>query len=331
MTRGKIFINVRDNLDIHIITEGLEKNGFTYERGFISSTDEESTIRYCKDCIGVISGVEPWNERTLSAVKDKVRMIIRYGTGYNNIDLVAARRHGIAVFNAAGMNAASVAELALLHILNANRKFSVGIELAKIGQYNILDTECFELDGKTVGLYGAGAIARNLARMLMGFHVKKYAYDVVENEAIKQYGVMFVNSPEELFSISDIVSIHIPLLPTTKGIVNKRLLSLMKPNAILINTSRGQVINEEDLLYFLKNKKIRAAGLDVLCNEPISRIDPLVLQENAYVTPHIAASSFESKVRTEHCLYKTITDFFDGKYEVQFPPNYLNPPIQANK
>jgi phosphoglycerate dehydrogenase-like enzyme len=338
MTRGTIFINVGNDLDIHIITEGLERNGFSYKRGFISSDDEESTIRLTQGCIGVIAGMEPWNERTLSAVKDHVKMIIRYGTGYNNIDLEAATRHGIAVFNTAGKNAAAVAELALLHILNANRKFSVGIEAAKRSKWSaILDSECYELDGKAVGLYGAGAIARNLARMLMGFDVRIYAYDIVENDEIKQYGVQFVSSPEELFSISDIISIHIPLLPNTKGIVNKKFLSLMKPNAILINTSRGAIINEKDLLETLNNKKIRAAGLDVLCNEPIQGTDPLVLHENTYVTPHIAACSYEAKVRVEQCLYETITDFFDRKYTTNIPANYLNPPdiskqtIQSNR
>lgn len=324
--RGKIFINAHDNFDIHIVTEGLEKNGFTYRRGFVSSTDEETAVRLSEDCIGVIAGMEPWNAKTLSAVKDHVKMIIRYGTGYNNVDIDAARKHDIAVFNAAGKNAAAVAEIALLHILNAGRKFSVSLDMAKRGEWGLSDSECFELDGKTVGLFGAGSIAKNLARMLTGFNVKIYAYDIVQNDAIKQYGVTFVNSPEELFSISDIISIHIPLLSNTKGIIDKRLLSLMKPNSILINTARGPLIKEEDLLYALKKQKIRAAGLDVLCNEPIRGTDPLVLQENSYVTTHISASSYEAKVRVEECLYTTITEFFDKKYEVKFPINYLNPP-----
>lgn len=328
MDRGKIWINIPDTFDISVITDGLIKNNFSYIRSFVAPNEE--AIHACEGCIGVIAGMETWNDYTLSAVKDHIKIIIRYGTGYNNIDVAAATKYGIAIFNAAGRNAAAVAEIAILHILNAGRKFSKGIEQAKHNEMRIKDTECFELDGKTVGLYGAGAIACNLARMLSGFHVKILSYDLIENNNVKKYGVEFVKTPEELFRVSDIISIHIPLLPSTKGIINRHFFSLMKPNAILINTSRGQIVDEADLLDALKENKIRAAGLDVVCEEPMKNTNPLICQENAYVTPHIAASSFEAKLRVEKCLYQTISEFFDGKYESEFPNNFINAPIKKS-
>lgn len=328
MKRGKIWINSPDHMDMHIITDGLEKNGFTWCRSFVGAEDEEGVIKACAGCVGVVSGMEPWNERTLAAVRDHIRIIIRYGTGYNNVDVPAATRNGIAAFNAAGRNAPAVAEVALLHILNAGRKFTFGRDMAREGKWaQVSDLDSFELSGKTVGLYGAGAIARNLAKLLQGFDVTILAYDVMENEAIKQYGVSFVSSPEELFRKSDVISLHLPLLPSTKGIVNRYLLGLMKPSAILVNTSRGPIINEEDLLEALKEKRIRAVGLDVLCQEPFSSSDPLVNEPGACVTTHMGATSYEAKVRVEECLYQTIADFFDGKYETSTPNNFLNPEV----
>lgn len=327
--RGKIWINVPDGFDIHIITDGLERNGFTYCRSFVGNTDEDGAIAACQGCIGVISGMEPWNERTLAAVSGHIKMIIRYGSGYNNIDLAAASRNGIAIFNAAGRNAPAVAEIALLHILNAGRKFTIGVEMARRSEWGMSDLDSFELDGKVVGLYGAGNIAQNLARMLAGFKVELLVYDIVQNDKITQYGATFVDSPEELFRRSDIVSIHIPLTEKTRGTIDRHFFSLMKPSATLVNTSRGPLVNEADLLEFLKAKKIRAAGLDVLCHEPIRGDDPLVLQENAYVTTHMAATSYEAKVRVEECLYQTVTEFFDGKYEKEYPMNYINPPLAS--
>lgn len=328
MTKGKIWINVKDDYDITIITDGLEKNGFTYRRRYVENTDEAGIVAACEGCVGVIAGMEEWNVRTLGAVKNHIRMIIRYGSGYNNVDVPAATACGIAVFNAFGRNAAAVAEVALMHMLNAGRKFSIGLEMAKRGECGLSDLTCFELGGKTVGLYGAGMIARCLARLLQGFNVKILAYDIEENEEIKQLGAEFVASPAELFSRSDIVSVHIPITPATEGIVNKELLSLMKPSAILVNTSRGGVINEADLLEALKAHTLRAACLDVLTHEPIRADDPLVLQENAYVTAHIGATSFEAKQRVEACLYTTIAEFFAGAYRDNIPNNYLNPPAR---
>ncbi len=326
MDRGKIWINIPDTYDISFITAGLEKYGFSYKRSFVPVGDDTHAVKECEGCIGIIAGMEVWNEKTLSAVKDHIRMIIRYGTGYNNIDVAAATRNGVAIFNAAGRNSAAVAELALIHILNTGRKFSKAIEQAKQNKNEIYDHECFELDNKIVGLYGAGAIARQLARMLSGFTVKILTYDVVENDEMKKLGAQFVKTPEELFKTCDIISIHLPLLESTNGLINKHFLSLMKPNAVLVNTSRGGVINEQDLLETLKEGKIRAVGLDVLRDEPIRNTNPLMQMENAYITPHIAASTYEAKIRVEECLFMTIADFFDGKYETSIPNNYINPP-----
>lgn len=258
----------------------------------------------------VISTLEKWDEALLAEAEGKVKFIQKYGMGLDNIDLAAAAGHHIPVANIIGANSASVAEVALLHILNAGRKFTpcVGGVKARIWPSTITGTE---LDGKTVGLLGFGNIARNLARMLSGFRVQILTYDPYVKEEQLPAGVQYAGSREELFEQSDIVSLHIPSTPETAGSINRECFDRMKMGAYLINTCRGSVVNEADLVEALKSGRIGAAGLDVLCDEPPMDDNPLLDMENVFITSHMGAETAEGGLRSQTIMAETIEAFLE--------------------
>ena len=237
--------------------------------------DEEDIIRHAlqADAVG-----------GQGAAKGKVQIIVRFGVGVNGIDIPWATKVGIPVGNIAGANSAAVAEIALLHILNCNRRFTHCAEGVRGGIWpsSLLGNE---LDGKTVGLFGLGNIARQLVRMLSGFHVNILAYDPYVDPASAPQGAVIVSTVEELFSRSDIVSLHVPLTQQTEGIIDAHLFELMKPTAYLVNTCRGAVV-----------------------------------MDNLTVTSHLGANAWESDMRGEDMIADTIIGFFNG----QHPANILN-------
>lgn len=273
--------------------------------------DPAQYLPLAQDADVVISGMETWNRETLAAVKGKVGFIQRFGMGMDNIDLQAASENGILVANILGANSAAVAEVAFLHILNLGRRFVTCINTVKGGTWNAPPTGS-ELDGKTVGLLGFGNIARHLARMLSGFQVKILTYDPYAPDPKLYPNVEFLQTQEELFERSDIVSLHIPCTPETRGTINKSLFDRMKDGALLVNTCRGGVINEADLLEALHSGKIAAAGLDVLCEEPPRAENPLLNLDNVFVTSHMGAESKEAIDRSLVIMAEAIDTFLAG-------------------
>jgi D-3-phosphoglycerate dehydrogenase len=325
--RKKVWINLDPNkVDVSYLEKCLKDSGFDVIYKVIYADDEAGTIELGNKVDAVVSVFEQWNERTLPAVKDNLKFIQRYGAGIDNINLKLATEVGIPVANVPGANSAAVAELALLHILNLGRRFKTCIDDTKKGIWPCEITGN-ELDGKTVGLVGFGNIAKQLARMMSGFDVKILVYDSYARPDTSKYNVEAVDSMEELFSQSDIVSLHIPLNKETKGIIDKSLLSLMKPSAYLVNTCRGAVINEEDLIDILREKKIRGAGLDVLSIEPPSQDNPLLSMDNVFVTSHMGAETAESGQRSQKIMADTIEAFFSGKA----PSNIMNKELVGGK
>ena len=199
-----------------------------------------------------------------------------------------------------------------MHILNLGRRFTSCVEGCRKGIWPSTVTGN-ELDGKTVGLAGYGRVAKNLARMISGFSVKIIAYDPFVKEAEPGQNVTFVDTLEELFEQSDIVSLHMPFMPSTAGIINKSLFDRMKSHAYLVNTCRGGVINEADLIDALKSGKLAGAGLDVLVEEPPKPEQPLMHMDNVYVTSHMGAASLESEYRSQVIIADNIKEFLEGK------------------
>ena len=316
----KAWLNFDTNkTDVNTLLCELKAGGIEPIAKTVEKNDREGILEMANQVDALVSAMERWDRETLSGLKNKKTLIIRYGTGIDNIDLAAATELGVPVANCAGANAVPVAELALTHILNCMRRLTYSASGPKEGVWPRV-FQGNEIDGKTVGLVGFGNIAKNLRRMLSGFTCRVLAYDEYVRSDEEKFNVIAADSIEQIFRESDVISIHIPLTDETRKCINMRYFNVMKPTAYLVNTSRGGVIDEDDLAQALREGKLRGAGLDVMTAEPPSMDSPLLKMDNVTVTTHIAASSYESEQRTQHMLAATIIDYLNGK----IPANILN-------
>lgn len=290
--------------------------------------DQAKALDMARNADAIVSIGERWDEAVLPQLSGGRRIIVRYGAGLDNVDVPLATKCGISVANLPGMNSPAVAEIALLHILNLGRRFAYSIMGAKNGQWPC-SVPGNELDGKTLGLIGFGNIARQLTRMVRGFSVKVIAYDAYLNDAGRRFAqenhVVLAQTPEQVYREADIVSLHIPYTPENHGVVNRDCFRLMKPSAYLINTCRGGVLNEADLIEALEKGVIRGAGLDVMCEEPPAADTPLLHMDNVFVSTHLGALAVESEERSQLLIADIIEDFFAGKLH----PNIVNPETMA--
>ena len=260
-----------------------------------------------------------FTEENLLTTKN-LKMVQLLSARYDFFDIKMAGKMGIPVANNGGANSIAVAEHTILLILSLYKKLWKYQTKLKEGVWYREKNHAknmYELCGKKVGIIGFGNIGRSLARCLQGFQVEIIYYDVVRNkEAEKKLGARFMELNELLIS-SDIVSIHVPLLDSTMNMISENVLGLMKSNAILINTARGGIINEKDLLEALKSKKIAGVGLDVYEREgDIERgkhISPLLELENVVATPHYAGHTIDTWDRRITNGYGNLIDFLDGK------------------
>lgn len=306
-------------LDIRTLVQDLEAGGVEPVAKKVDWLDREGILEMANSADAVVSAMERWDRETLAGLENRKKLIIRYGTGIDNIDLAAATELGIPVANCAGANAAPVAEFALTHMLNCMRRLAWSASGPKEGVWPRL-FQGNELDGKTVGLVGFGNIAKNLRRMLSGFDCRVLAFDAYARPDEKAYNVTAADSMEQIFRESDVISLHIPLNDETRKSINMKYFDMMKPSAYLVNTSRGGVIDEDDLAQALRAGKLRGAGLDVMAAEPPSMDSPLLHMDNVCVTTHMAASTYESEQRTQHMLAATIIAYLNG----EVPRNILN-------
>lgn len=311
--KTRIWLNLDPTkVDVSHLYHRFEDMGCEFTAEAVEKGDREGMLAHAMNSEVIIATMEPYDEEIFSRIEGRVRFIQKYGTGLDTIDLAAASRHGIPVANVPGANAAAVAETALLHILNLGRKFVPCVTGVKKGIWPSTITGS-ELDGKTVGLLGYGKVARHLARMLSGFDVRILAYDpFVEKDP--EGRVELVESREELFRGSDIVSLHIPCTAETAGTINRDLFCLMKKGSFLVNTCRGGVVNERDLVQALRDGTIAAAGLDVLVDEPPKEDNELMKMDNVFISSHMGAASLESELRSQIFIADNIEKFLkDGK------------------
>ena len=232
------------------------------------------------------------------ALAPRLQLIQKIGVGVNTIDLDAARQRNIAVCNMPGTNSQAVAEMTLLLMLTTLRRVNHLDHATRTGKTQDLTVdlqdESGEICGRTIGLVGYGAVPRLLAPVLkaMGASVV-YTCPETKADALGEY-----RSFAELLAVSDIVSLHVPLTRNTDKMVNEVAIKRMKPGAILINTSRGGVVDEEALRRALGERRLAAAGLDVFASEPLEPDDPLLSLDNVVVTPHVAYLTAETMVRS---------------------------------
>jgi D-3-phosphoglycerate dehydrogenase / 2-oxoglutarate reductase len=235
------------------------------------------------------------NEQTINNSK-ALNLIVRAGSGVNNINIQAANKKGIYVANCPGMNAVAVAELAMGLMISLDRFIPDNVADFRNGVWNKDKySKGKGLKGKTLGIIGVGAIGKEVAKRALAFEMNVYGKDItrIEGVQIKDFSEM-----DQLLPLCDIVTIHLPATPETKGLFNKKMFSYMKDGALLINTSRQDIIVEDDLIEAIKEKNIRAA-LDVFKGEPEAKTgevkSPLQNNPNIYVTHHIGASTQQAQ------------------------------------
>jgi phosphoglycerate dehydrogenase-like enzyme len=254
-------------------------------------------------------------DRMLRAAR-KVRLVQLLSAGYDNMDLWLMRELGIPCANNGGANSWAVAEHTVLLMLSLYKKLMAADRSTREGRWNapITGANTFELAGKTVGIVGFGHIGRLVARRVQAFEARvQYCdkYPAAEEEE-RGLGATRV-SLDELFRTSDIVTCHTPLTAETRHLVNRERLALMKPAAVLINTSRGPVVDEAALIAALKEGRIAGAGLDVFEKEPIDPANPLLAMENVVVTPHSAGTTWDTWHRRAEFAYANMKRVWAGE------------------
>ena len=275
----------------------IEDAGFSVEYNDTGNAyTKEEFYEKTKDADGVVVGVELVDKAYIDA-HPKLKAVVKFGVGTDNIDLEYCREKGIFVGRTAGSNARSVAETAISFLFADSKNLYESISDTRAHKW--LKQTGYELEGKTIGIVGFGAIGKKVAQMAFGLGMKVLAYDpyFIDAEAARAFRVE-VTEFEELLRRSDFVSLHVPLTEETRNYITKKELRMMKPGAVLINTARGGIVNEADLCEALSANIIRAAYFDVLVHEPPEEDEPLLGLPNFYATPHIASRSREAEKNT---------------------------------
>jgi D-3-phosphoglycerate dehydrogenase len=245
---------------------------------------------------------------------DQLTFVGRLGVGLDNIDTDYCSNNGIFVQPATGMNADSVAEYVITCSLSLLKNIPIAHHGTSSGQWPRTSIESRELGGKTLGLLGFGVIGKKVSRLAQVFGAKVIAYDpfVPESEASK-YNVSLVKQ-EDLFGLSDVISIHLPLTDQTRDLINSRSFNLMKQNPIIINSSRGSIVNEKDLLQAYSEKIINGFALDVYSSEPVEEdfYKHISNSMNCILTPHNSGVTTESNVRVSQFIAEKTINFLRG-------------------
>ncbi len=244
-----------------------------------------------------------------------LKVIGRTGVGYDSVDVKTATANGIPVVITPGANNRSVAEHAVAMIFALSKNLVEAQQEMCKGNWEIRGAKkAFELEGKTVGILGLGAIGRETAKICEGCGMKVAAYDpFLSKKQVEDYGAKYYEDYEELLRVSDIVSIHVPLTDETRNMIGKKQLAQMKKTALIVNCSRGGIINEVDLVEALKEGRIAGAGTDVFCNEPPKSDDILLNCPNLIVSPHSAAQTREAVIKMAKMCVKGCLAVAEGK------------------
>ena len=285
----------------------------------------EEFLRRCHNKEGLVCLLtEKINEEMLRAAP-QLRIAANVAVGFDNIDVPACTKRGVAATNTPGVLDETTADFAWTLLMAVARRLGEGEQLARSGAWKgwNLDQLCgSDIWGKTLGIVGFGRIGRAVARRASGFQMKVIYSDAVRASAdIEKSLNAEYRDLNALLAESDFVSVHVPLLPETRGLFNAPRFLRMKPTAFLINTSRGPVIDEAALVSALENKKIAGAALDVFENEPA--IHAGLKRPNVVLAPHIASASIETRTQMACMAAENVVALFKGRR----PPNLLNPEV----
>lgn len=279
------------------------------------STACDEIVSRCQDADAVLTNKVPFNKETLEALP-KLKYIGVLATGFNIVDVESARSRGVLVTNIPSYSTNSVVQMVFAHLLNISNRVAHYTREIRKGAWNnspdfcYWNTPLFELAEKTIGIVGLGHIGSAVARVAHDFGM-----DVIALTSKRQTDLPDYISPvgkEELFRKSDVLTLHCPLNQNTRYMVNKETLSLMKPTAILINTGRGPLIDEQAVADALNGDRLFAAGVDVLSTEPPRADNPLLTAKNCSITPHIAWATKEARIRLIDIAANNLKAFMDG-------------------
>lgn len=280
-----------------------------YER----STRQESLER-CRDAQITITNKVVFDKEVMNALP-QLRYIGVTATGHNIIDIAAAKERGIVVTNVPTYGTTSVAQMTFSLLLELAQHVGYHAQTVAQGRWCASTNFCYwdrpliELAGLKMGIIGCGRIGQAVAALAAAFGMRVAGYDVVKP---KQTSLDFEDL-DTLLKTSDVISLHCPLTPQTQHMINSKTLALMKPSALLINTSRGPLVHEQDLAEALNAGRIAGAGLDVLSSEPPSRDNPLLTARNCYITPHIAWATLSARQRLLDITINNVRGFLAGK------------------
>lgn len=296
---------------------GLEALG---DVSLYDRTPPELVLERLGDAEAVITNKVPFDTARLAQLP-KLRYIGVSATGYNIVDVAAARARNITVTNIPAYSTASVAQMTFALLLEVTQQVGLHARLTAEGawckapDFSFWEAPLLELEGKTLGLVGYGQIAQRVARIAKAFGMKV----VINTRNPDKYKGSLMNAQngfvdlDELIAVSDVVSLHCPLTPETERLINAERLAWMKRTAILINTSRGQVIDEAALADALNSGRLAGAGLDVLSSEPPAPDNPLLAARNCFITPHIAWATRAARERLLTVAASNLKAFIDGQ------------------
>ena len=289
---------------IKVLMSQMVPDGFV-----LKEIPTEGELHKLYDANYIILRVLGLNEQVINSIPN-LRLIQRWGVGFDKVDIRAAGKRNIPVAITSGMNAIPVSELTVLLILAVYRKLILLYKNVINGKWqkeNIASTT-YTIDGKTVGLIGLGSVGKQVARKVKAFGADVQYYDARRLSSAEEetWGVKYAELTD-LLKMSDVISLHLPLTDETRHLICKETIGLMKSSAVIINTARGAIVKEEDLIEALQQKRIMGAGLDVFEREPPDKNNLLFQMDNVVVTPHIGGSTAEISLNmAKRCIENII-------------------------
>lgn len=286
-------------------------------------TTHDKIVERAKNAEIVFTNKTPLGENEISQLQG-LRYIGVLATGYNVVDVEAAKKYNIVVTNIPTYGTKSVAQMTFSLLLEMTQHVQHHSDAVHNGEWTSCRDFCFwkypliELEGKTMGIIGFGRIGQSVADVAQAFGMNVLGYDIIKSDQSGRKNFKWAEL-DQLLGESDVVSLHCPLFPQTKGIINKENLNKMKRSAFLINTSRGPLIVDQDLSDALNNGVIAGAGLDVLSVEPPKADNPLLTAKNCFITPHIAWATKEARARLMDIAADNLEAFLGGN-----PVNVVN-------
>lgn len=291
--------------------EALQNYGFELKMNpYGRKYTQEELLADIADVDAVVADNEPWGEESFAHAKN-LKVVAKVGTGMDNFDLEAAKRYGVIVANCAGVNANTVAENTVAHLLSASRHLPYQFYQMRAGQWP--RKICHEFNGRTLGILGFGAIGQLVAQKMSGFDLRIIAYDKFPNLVrAEELGVEML-SLEEVITQSDYMTIQLPHLPDTHHIINDENLAKMKDGVVIVNTARGMIADESAVCRALESGKLGAYGSDVFEQEPPTAGNPLFQYRNYFCTPHISGDAYETMENYGRATAQIIIDVMEGR------------------